>query len=403
MNLSISETIRAKRRELCYSQEQLADMLGVSSQSVSRWETASTYPDIELLPLIANVFGITTDELLGVPLINAENKKAAYRREADAFPRGSRERISVLRRACTEFSFDWELTYSLCRELIESGADGYPEACSTAYKALEKCRGGKWRYDFTSLIAQTESDERVFDFLDRHTSDIDSRRDNLLAWRYLTRENYDLYLAMTQKHRIFALNSILNGPVIDAETLADNEKPITPDHERRIRVLSANLAYVNSVIGIDDEVSRCHPIIGDGVPDMWFITRYKNGFTLMSRLAAVGLIDEALNMCNELATLIINFFTLDEGKILSYRFDKEGRLDAAISYIDDESGRSAKLTFVHRVGFRPDGESETMPIYRASELIAPFLNKSNPFKSEIWNHPRFSASVERMRNATGVK
>ena len=108
-------------------------------------------------------------------------------------------------------------------------------------------------------------------------------------------------------------------------------------------------------------------------------------------------------MCDELATLVINLFTLDEGTILSYRIDKEGRLDAAISYIDDENGRSAKLTFVHRVGFRPDGEPETMPVYRASELIAPFLNKSNPFKSEIWDHPRLSAAVERMRNATGVK
>ncbi|MBR5871227.1 MAG: helix-turn-helix transcriptional regulator [Clostridia bacterium] len=54
------------------TQESLAEMLDVSPQSVSRWESGTSYPDMELLPSIANLFSMTTDELLGMQEIRAE-------------------------------------------------------------------------------------------------------------------------------------------------------------------------------------------------------------------------------------------------------------------------------------------------------------------------------------------
>lgn len=47
------------------TQEALAGALGVSSQAVSRWEASGGYPDMEMLPSIANYFNITIDELFG--------------------------------------------------------------------------------------------------------------------------------------------------------------------------------------------------------------------------------------------------------------------------------------------------------------------------------------------------
>ena len=67
-NLKIGETIRAKRRELDYTQEELANVLGVSKAAVSKWETAESYPDIALLPQISQLFHITMDELFGYTL-----------------------------------------------------------------------------------------------------------------------------------------------------------------------------------------------------------------------------------------------------------------------------------------------------------------------------------------------
>ena len=48
------------------TQEDVANALGVAPQTVSKWERAETYPDITLLPALANLFTITADELLGM-------------------------------------------------------------------------------------------------------------------------------------------------------------------------------------------------------------------------------------------------------------------------------------------------------------------------------------------------
>ena len=63
MKLSIGENIRNYRRKQDLTQEEFAECLGVSYQSVSRWENGTTYPDIELLPAISKLLGITVDEL----------------------------------------------------------------------------------------------------------------------------------------------------------------------------------------------------------------------------------------------------------------------------------------------------------------------------------------------------
>lgn len=66
MNLSIGINIRRIRLERNLTQEEVAGHLGISSQSVSKWERNEGYPDIEMLPVLANYFGISVDELLGV-------------------------------------------------------------------------------------------------------------------------------------------------------------------------------------------------------------------------------------------------------------------------------------------------------------------------------------------------
>lgn len=66
--LKINEIIKAKRREREYTQEELANVLGVTKAAVSKWETGESCPDIAMLPRIAQVFHITMDELFGYTL-----------------------------------------------------------------------------------------------------------------------------------------------------------------------------------------------------------------------------------------------------------------------------------------------------------------------------------------------
>lgn len=63
MEIRINEIIRNKRRSMNVSQEVLAERLGVTVQAVSKWETGLSYPDITMLPRLAEYFEITLDGL----------------------------------------------------------------------------------------------------------------------------------------------------------------------------------------------------------------------------------------------------------------------------------------------------------------------------------------------------
>ena len=65
MQLNIGTKIRELRRRDKLTQDSLAEILGVTAQAVSRWESGGSYPDMEIVPVIANYFGITIDELFG--------------------------------------------------------------------------------------------------------------------------------------------------------------------------------------------------------------------------------------------------------------------------------------------------------------------------------------------------
>ena len=63
--MTIGKNIAELRKSRGMTQEQLAETLGVSSQSISKWENEVTMPDIMLLPVIAGCFDMTVDELYG--------------------------------------------------------------------------------------------------------------------------------------------------------------------------------------------------------------------------------------------------------------------------------------------------------------------------------------------------
>jgi len=63
------------RKEMGIGQQNLADVLGVSFQTVSKWETGVTMPDITLLPNIAEYFDVSVDELLGLKPLHQQEYK----------------------------------------------------------------------------------------------------------------------------------------------------------------------------------------------------------------------------------------------------------------------------------------------------------------------------------------
>jgi len=63
-NQTMGSRIAALRKENNLTQAQLAEKVGVTDKAVSKWERNLSCPDIDLLPRLSEIFGVTTDELL---------------------------------------------------------------------------------------------------------------------------------------------------------------------------------------------------------------------------------------------------------------------------------------------------------------------------------------------------
>lgn len=77
MNLPIGENIKRLRIEAGLTQRMLAYELGVSIQAVSKWEQSRSYPDLDLIPKIAQLLGVGIDALFESAESSAGEKEKA--------------------------------------------------------------------------------------------------------------------------------------------------------------------------------------------------------------------------------------------------------------------------------------------------------------------------------------
>ena len=88
--MELGQQLKAHRKELGVSQDELAEKIFVSRQSISNWENNKTYPDIHTLLLLAETFGISLDELIKGDVeemkeeINAQ-ERAGFNRDSLCF------------------------------------------------------------------------------------------------------------------------------------------------------------------------------------------------------------------------------------------------------------------------------------------------------------------------------
>ncbi len=112
--MSIGTTIKTLRRAKELTQEQLAEYLGITPKSVSQWECDRTAPDISQLPMLAYVLNTTTDELLGVDIMKAEE-----------------EITNIIENQKTPYAAG---DFGKCAALLREGLKRYPRS----YRLMEK-------------------------------------------------------------------------------------------------------------------------------------------------------------------------------------------------------------------------------------------------------------------------
>lgn len=133
MKVEIGENIRELRRRSGRTQEDLATALGVTCQAVSRWEASGGYPDMEILPSIANYFGVSIDTLFGFQS-DRDRRVAEIISQIDACHIRARsddgwvdECIGILREGLLEYPQDERLLIKLADTLSEAGWRRYQE------------------------------------------------------------------------------------------------------------------------------------------------------------------------------------------------------------------------------------------------------------------------------------
>lgn len=105
MELMIGEKLKKLRRNKDLTQEEVAAHLGISFQAISKWERGEGYPDITMLPILANYYQVTVDELIGMDEISSAQKLDEINRvwEENRQARKHKENVALMREALKSY------------------------------------------------------------------------------------------------------------------------------------------------------------------------------------------------------------------------------------------------------------------------------------------------------------
>ncbi|MDR0859296.1 MAG: helix-turn-helix transcriptional regulator [Oscillospiraceae bacterium] len=173
MTIQLGENLKRLRRTRELTQEKLAELLGVSAQSVSKWECGDNLPDISLLPHIANFFEVTTDELLGMGAIRDEKRVADAKAKIHALntqPEGFNvhdQITEIWKDLARDLPYNLEVQMLYAQHIVGFGAYQKPpgtvlelrnQGIKILERVLEKCTEDKIRYQAISILCGVYSD-----------------------------------------------------------------------------------------------------------------------------------------------------------------------------------------------------------------------------------------------------
>ena len=170
MSMNIQKTIMDLRREKGYTQEKLAELLGVTTAAVSKWETGNSYPDITLLPQLAEIFDVSLDYLFDhntvcnktISDVIAEANHLSKKRNRDGA-------IALISRTLARYPNNDQLIFELARHRFIAARYKGKNECQTMLQDAEKgfnivAENTKndnrrvWAYKFLTTVATIQKD-----------------------------------------------------------------------------------------------------------------------------------------------------------------------------------------------------------------------------------------------------
>ncbi|MBE6608538.1 MAG: helix-turn-helix transcriptional regulator [Ruminococcaceae bacterium] len=180
MYIKIGAIIKKLRAENNITQDTLATAIGVTPQAISRWESEGGYPDIELLPMLADFFSVSTDELLGYKLSEREQELANVKKELERLAEvGSvEERVAYARNAFARYPNDYEIRDHLAVCLYDVWQETHDEVLFGEIESLlvsvaNECTDENTRYDAINtlimLYGEVKQSEKAKEWVNRLT------------------------------------------------------------------------------------------------------------------------------------------------------------------------------------------------------------------------------------------
>ncbi len=162
MNLKIGEKIKLLRKQKNISQEVLAQYLGVSFQSVSKWENETTMPDITLVPAIASFFGVSTDELFDFNLMEIEQKVTQICKEAYEYRKSDPLKSeTILREGLKKFPGNDILLNNLLYTM--RSPERAAEVINLCKSLVESTKLDDVKYDALRILAETYHEQGEYE------------------------------------------------------------------------------------------------------------------------------------------------------------------------------------------------------------------------------------------------
>lgn len=201
MELLFAERLKKHRLAAKLTQEQLGDAIGISSKSVSKWERGEGYPDITLLPRIANFFKITVDELIGNDEATVEDDVNDFCGKYFKFSsskEGLRQRLTLAKEYYAKYPQNYEVMHWL-GDAIVNNMDCLEENRALLTEIHEKimqgCTEEEYRRDSMHRMCYAAPDEALEDQIGK--SELNWQEavpiSELREERYLLAHRYDQY------------------------------------------------------------------------------------------------------------------------------------------------------------------------------------------------------------------
>lgn len=207
----IAKNLKRLRLDMRLTQEELAERIGVTGQAVSKWERDECYPDITLLPGLANCFGVTVDELLGMKEIKGRMWGVYARANALQKDGKYHEAAAVYEEVLKTFPGDLGLAAARAEALAMAG-----EGVGAAIEACERFLAG----DMSEKRRGTEVATLCFLY---HSAGMTEKAELLARSRPHARESRELLLPnfLNQPEREAYLREHLPGILTEICKLID--------------------------------------------------------------------------------------------------------------------------------------------------------------------------------------